>query len=78
MEYRYIREFMQHRIAAMAGKDLVIDGMLKDCNQTTDSFSEWSRKGSKKGSRDVNLLAVRIRHGIPGAYRCKALSREFA
>ena len=56
MEYRYIREFMQKRIAAMAGKDLVIDGMLKDCNRTTDSFSEWSRKGAKKGSMDVNLL----------------------
>lgn len=47
---------MQKRIAAMAGKDLVIDGMLKDCNRTTDSFSEWSRKGAKKGSMDVNLL----------------------
>ena len=56
MEYRYIREFMQNRIASISGKNLVIDGMLKDCNRTTDSFSEWSRKGAKKGSMDINLL----------------------
>lgn len=56
MEYRYIREFMQNRIKAISPKKLVIDGMLKDCNRITDSFSEWSRKGAKKGSMDVNLL----------------------
>ena len=56
MEYRYIREFMQNRMAAFSGKRMVIDGMLKDCNRITDTFSEWSRKGAKKGSMDVNLI----------------------
>ena len=56
MEYRYIREFMRKRIESFAGEQLVIDGMLKDCNSTTDTFSEWSRKGSKKGSMDINLI----------------------
>lgn len=56
MEYRYIREFMQKRIQSFSGKKLVIDGMLKDCNRITDTFSEWSRKGAKKGSMDVNLI----------------------
>ena len=56
MEYRYIREFMRKRIESFAGEQIVIDGMLKDCNSTTDTFSEWSRKGSKKGSMDINLI----------------------
>ena len=56
MEYRYIRQFMQNRLSAFNGKNLIIDGMLKDCNRTTDTFSEWSRKGAKKGSMDLNLL----------------------
>ena len=56
MAYRYIHSFMQARMDAFAGDHMVIDGMLKDCNSSTDSFSEWSRKGAKKGSRDLNLI----------------------
>ena len=56
MEYRYIRQFMQNRIMAFSGKNLIIDGMLKDCNRTTDTLSEWSRKGAKKGSMDLNMI----------------------
>ena len=35
---------------------MVIDGMLKDYNAKTGSLSEFSRKGAKKGSKDISLL----------------------
>lgn len=56
MEYRYIRKFMQQRMEGCSGRRLVVDGMLKGSNRTTDTMSEWSRKGAKKGSMDVNLI----------------------
>ena len=55
MEYRYIHQFMENRIFRMLGKNLVVDGMLKDNNSITNMFSEYSRKGAKKGSKDVSL-----------------------
>lgn len=56
MEYSKISMFMQKRIEKFAGENIVIDGMLKDCNSDTDTFSEFSRKGSKKGSKDLTLM----------------------
>ena len=56
MEYSKISMFMQNRIMKFSGKDIVVDGMLKDCNSDTDTFSEFSRKGSKKGSKDLTLM----------------------
>ena len=56
MEYRYIREFMEKKVASVAGKTLIVDGMLKDNNSSTNDFSEYSRKGAKKGSKDLNLI----------------------
>lgn len=56
MAYSKISQFMQNRINSFSGKDIVIDGMLKECNSNTDTFSEFSRKGSKKGSKDLTLM----------------------
>lgn len=56
MEYSKISTYMRKRIEKFAGKEIVIDGMLKDCNSDTDTFSEFSRKGSKKGSKDLSLI----------------------
>lgn len=56
MAYRYIQKFMENRVARHCGKTLVIDGTLKDSNSIVNSFSEFSRKGCTKGSRDMNLL----------------------
>ncbi len=56
MEYSKISRFMRNRIEKFGGRNLVVDGMLKDCNSDTDIFSEFSRKGSKKGSRDLTLM----------------------
>lgn len=56
MEYSKISTFMQNRIERFGGKNIVVDGMLKDCNSDTDTFSEFSRKGNKKGSKDLTLM----------------------
>ena len=56
MAYSKMSEFMRARVEQYAGKEVVIDGMLKDCNSETDTFSEFSRKGSKKGSKDLSLI----------------------
>ena len=53
--YSLIRKFMQNRIESVKGKKIVIDGMLKDYNSKS-IFSEFSRKGAKKGSKDLSLL----------------------
>ena len=54
--YSLIVEFMRNRIAAFSGGKMVVDGMLKGYNSETSSFSEFSRKAMKKGSRDVSLM----------------------
>lgn len=56
MAYSKISTFMRKRVDKFGGKEIVIDGMLKDCNSDTDTFSEFSRKGSKKGSKDLSLI----------------------
>ena len=48
--YSLISEFMRIRVGKFAGKNIVIDGMLKDYNSKESSLSEFSRKGAKKGS----------------------------
>ena len=54
--YSLICEFMRIRVGKFAGKNIVIDGMLKDYNSKKSSLSEFSRKGAKKGSKDISLL----------------------
>jgi hypothetical protein len=54
--YSLICEFMRNRVKQFAGKNIVIDGMLKDYNSQTGTMSEFSRKGSKKGAKDMSIL----------------------
>ena len=54
--YSHVCEFMRNRVEMYAGKGIVIDGMLKDYNSITGSMSEFSRKGLKKGSKDVSIM----------------------
>lgn len=54
--YSLICEFMRNRVNSFTGGNMVIDGMLKDYNAKTGSLSEFSRKGAKKGSKDISLL----------------------
>jgi len=56
MAYRYIQKFMENRVAQFTGSTLVIDGTLKNNNSVENTFSEFSRKGSVKGSKDLNLI----------------------
>ena len=54
--YSLICEFMRNRVSGFTGGNMVVDGMLKDYNAKTGSLSEFSRKGAKKGSKDISLL----------------------
>ena len=54
--YSLICKFMRKRIEEFGGKDLVIDGMLKDYNSKDGYLSEFSRKARTKGSKDLSLL----------------------
>ena len=56
MAYRYIQQFMENRVRKYTGHTLVIDGTLKGSNGEENSFSEYSRKGRLKGSKDLNLI----------------------
>jgi len=56
MAYRYIQKFMENRVKKFTGHTLVVDGTLKNSNGTCNSFSEFSRKGNVKGSKDMNLI----------------------
>ncbi len=54
--YSRICEFMRNRVKEFIGGNIVIDGMLKDYNSKCGSLSEFSRKGAKKGSKDISIL----------------------
>ena len=54
--YSQICSFMRNRITDFAGKNIVVDGMLKDYNSQDGYFSEFSRKARTKGSKDMSLL----------------------
>lgn len=56
MEYSLIRKFLLERSKKFVGKKQVIDGTLKDNNSIENGFSEFSRKGRVKGSKDISLL----------------------
>lgn len=51
-----ITEFMNNRLKAHSTATVIVDGMLKDYNSKMSSMSEFSRKGAKKGSRDLSLI----------------------
>lgn len=54
--YSNICEFMRKRVKKFIGNHIVIDGMLKDYNSKCGSLSEFSRKGAKKGSKDISIM----------------------
>lgn len=54
--YSRICTFMRNRAKLFAGRNIVVDGMLKDYNSETGSLSEFSRKARTKGSRDISIL----------------------
>ena len=54
--YSLICEFMRNRVKQFAGKNIIVDGMLKDYNSEIGSMSEFSRKARTKGSKDLSLL----------------------
>ena len=54
--YSLICGFMRSRTGAFAGKDIVVDGMLKNYNSQEGYMSEFSRKARTKGSKDLSLL----------------------
>ncbi len=51
-----IDQFMINRIEKLTSKNVVVDGMLKSNNSTTNGCSEFSRKGRIKGSKDISIL----------------------
>lgn len=54
--YSQICKFMRNRTEAFGGKNIVIDGTLKDYNSAEGYMSEFSRKARTKGSKDLSLL----------------------
>ncbi len=54
--YSLICTFMRNRVAGFAGKNIVVDGMLKDYNSSEGYMSEFSRKARTKGSKDMSLM----------------------
>lgn len=55
-DYSAVVEFMNNRLKTHGTATVIVDGMLKDYNSTVSSMSEFSRKGAKKGSRDLSLI----------------------
>nr|WP_307920527.1 hypothetical protein [Mycoplasmopsis bovis] len=47
---------MLDRINEFKGRVQIIDGTLKSYNSDEVTFSQWSRKGKVKGSKDFTLL----------------------
>lgn len=54
--YLRIKKFMEDRMQEFKGKVQIIDGTLKSYNSSDCTFSQWSRKGKVKGSKDFTLL----------------------
>ena len=54
--YSLICKFMRNRIQSFDGKNIVVDGTLKDYNSEDGYFSEFSRKARTKGSKDMSIL----------------------
>ena len=56
LEYVNMHQFLKKRAEKFKGKKQVIDGTLKDNNSSENAFSEFSRKGRVKGSRDLSVI----------------------
>lgn len=52
-----LNKFMQERLNSVSKDSVIaIDGMLKDYNSISSSYSLFSRKGRLKGSKDLSML----------------------
>ena len=47
---------MSSRIQEYEKDTVVVDGMLKSSDEESNTYSEYSRKGKIKGSKDINLI----------------------
>ena len=56
LEYLNIQNFLIQRAKKFEGKKQIIDGTLKDNNSFENTFSEFSRKGRIKGSKDLSVM----------------------
>lgn len=56
MAYLRIEQFMRNRILASCKDTILVDGTLKSYNSSSSFFSDWSRKGRVKGSKDFSLI----------------------
>ena len=55
--YGLIREYMKNRVEEITDdSEIIIDGMLKTNNSEVNAFSEFSRKGRIKQSKDINII----------------------
>ena len=55
--YNKINNYLRARISELdSDSELIIDGTLKTNNSDVNAFSEYSRKGKIKHSRDINLI----------------------
>ena len=56
LEYVSIIKFLTKRAQKFKGETQVIDGTLKNNNSIENTYSEFSRKGRLKGSRDISIV----------------------
>ena len=56
MNSNKIKQFMQNRMNASEDDTKVVDGVLKSNNSITNCFSEFSKKGKIKGSRNISIM----------------------
>ena len=54
--YSRVVEFMRKRILKVANHTIIVDGVLKTNNSKINNFSEFSRKGRIKSSKDISLI----------------------
>ena len=53
-----VRDFQKARVTELGGGVTVVDGSLLDFNSPESIYSEFSRKGQKKGSRDLSVMTA--------------------
>jgi len=54
--YSRIVRFMKTRVEKVSGHRKLVDGTLKSDESEVNTFSDYSRKAQKKGTRDISLL----------------------
>lgn len=54
--YSKLVSYMKERINKSIGNNIAVDGMLKTNNSKINDFSEFSRKGRIKSSKDISII----------------------